>query len=359
MNKIIELKDFGLKFEESGFEIGPKLNLNIYNGDFLGIVGESGCGKSTLGKILIGLINRHEIDTYNLNYFEGELNYFKDDFSQINLLDTSNKILRDYRKSVQMIFQNPRSTLNLKMTVIDTLIEAVQIGKPYLKMYRKNDKIKIFDIIYGIVIRTDIISNEVNRDSFLQKQIINKLNGNLSGGERRRVSIAKAMCVEPDVIVADEPLASLDASIKYNILNYFKKEWESRRETDNPLTIIIISHDFGAVVNTCNRFIVMFGNLIGKRANIIEEYNNTKMFNFKSDNNYHPYTKKLINSVNYFLTDDVEINNGIKEIKNQVEINTEGCVYATVCEKFENNCLEPSTLKVKNEKYHLNSCIIK
>ena len=122
--KILELNNFHLKYKRSNFEIGPNFNLHINRGDFFGLVGESGCGKSTLGKILIGLINQGEKESFGISNLEGSLIY-KSVSKSTNYLNTSYKNLRLFRKDVQMIFQNPRSALNLKMSVIKTLLEAV------------------------------------------------------------------------------------------------------------------------------------------------------------------------------------------------------------------------------------------
>ena len=107
-------------------------------------------------------------------------------------------------------------------------------------------------------------------------------NGSLSGGERRRVSIAKVMCMNPSIIIADEPLASLDASIKLDILNYLIDEWKTRKDSKNPLTLILISHDVGVVSNVCNKVVVMYGDLI----------------------EYHSYTNELITASKYFSSDE-------------------------------------------------------
>ena len=130
----LELKDFHIKYISSGFEICPNFNLSIKQGEFLGLVGESGCGKSTMGKILIGLINQEEKDNFGVSNLNGNLKYNHMN-KNINYLDTNYNNLRKLRKDVQMIFQNPRSALNLKMPVINTLLEAARIGNPDLRVF--------------------------------------------------------------------------------------------------------------------------------------------------------------------------------------------------------------------------------
>ena len=296
---VIELKDLNLVYNSSGFQIGPKFNLAIQQGDFVGLVGESGCGKSSLGKVLIGLINQDERENFGIRSLSGDLNFHIPlNKKGINYLDTSYKNLQELRRDVQMIFQNPRSALNLKMPVISTLMEAAKIGNPNL------DKASLLKIIYEKVIRTQFLNSNVSFDDFLKDKKILASNGSLSGGERRRVSIAKVMCMNPSIIIADEPLASLDASIKLDILNYIKEEWKERQKSNNPLTLILISHDIGVVSNVCNRVIIMFGDLINKNGKIVEEFNAPRKFKLEVNKNYHEYTNELIEASKYFSSGD-------------------------------------------------------
>ena len=291
--KALELKKLHLKYLSSNFEIGPNFNLSINKGDFLGLVGESGCGKSSIGKVLIGLINQSEKDNFGVSSLDGEL-LFDHMGNQTNYLNTSYKNLTKLRKDVQMIFQNPRSALNLKMPVINTLLESARIGNPKMK---KNDLLKI---IYDKVIRTQFLNKNIKYENFLDQNKILATNGSLSGGERRRVSIAKVMCMNPSIIIADEPLASLDASIKLDILNYLIDEWKLRKDSENPLTLVLISHDVGVVSNVCNRVVVMYGDLMSKQGKIVEEFNQPRKFELKINKKNHPYTNELIAASKYF-----------------------------------------------------------
>ena len=282
-----------MQYLSSNFEIGPNFNLSINKGDFLGLVGESGCGKSSIGKVLIGLINQSEKDNFGVSSLDGEL-LFDHMGNQTNYLNTSYKNLTKLRKDVQMIFQNPRSALNLKMPVINTLLESARIGNPKMK---KNDLLKI---IYDKVIRTQFLNKNIKYENFLDQNKILATNGSLSGGERRRVSIAKVMCMNPSIIIADEPLASLDASIKLDILNYLIDEWKLRKDSENPLTLVLISHDVGVVSNVCNRVVVMYGDLMSKQGKIVEEFNQPRKFELKINKKNHPYTNELIAASKYF-----------------------------------------------------------
>ena len=291
--KAIELKNFHLKYNSSGFEIGPDFNMTIESGDFLGLVGESGCGKSSIGKVLIALINQSEKDSFGVSSLKGEL-LFKHMNNDLNYLDANYKELTKLRKNVQMIFQNPRSALNLKMPVISTLMEAAKIGNPTFS------KEQLLKIIYEKVIKTQFLNRNVKYEDFLSQNKIIASNGSLSGGERRRVSIAKVMCMNPSIIIADEPLASLDASIKLDILNYLIDEWKIRKNTKNPLTLVLISHDVGVVSNVCNKVIVMYGDLMSKKGEIVEEFNPPRKFELELSNENHAYTNELISASKYF-----------------------------------------------------------
>ncbi len=293
----VELKNFHLKYKSSGFEIGPDFNLSIEKGDFLGLVGESGCGKSTIGKVLIGLINHEEKENFGILSLNGKLLFDHMDNDK-NYLDASYSQLRILRKDVQMIFQNPRSALNLKMPVINTLLEAAKIGNPGLT------KKELLEIIYDKVIKTQFLHPNVKFEDFLNDKKIMSSNGYLSGGERRRVSIAKVMCMKPSIIIADEPLASLDASIKLDILNYLVDEWKKRKDSSNPLTLILISHDVGVVSNVCNKVVVMYGDLISKKGNIVEEFIHPRKFELKINKKNHSYTNELISASKYFSTNE-------------------------------------------------------
>lgn len=351
--EILKLTNFYLKYKLSEFSIGPNFNLNINVGDLIGIVGESGCGKSTIGKVLIGLINQSESGNFGLSNLDGALQLQLNGISnQTNFLDTNFNKLCNLRKKVQMIFQNPRSSLNLKMPVINMLYESAKIGNPKL---RKNE---LKSIIYDKVIKSGLLRRNVSIEEFEKEKIMLALNGKLSGGERRRVSIAKVMVMNPEIIIADEPLASLDASLKLNVLQYLIDEWKERKNTSNPLTLIMISHDISVISKACNRVIVMYGDHINKRGDIVEEFKFPDTFNYLEERQYHPYTSQLISAARYFK----DANSNYSKTDNQFDLKdpdpSTGCVYGAYCSLKTIECEKDFKLSIVNKKPgHYSSCI--
>ena len=130
---VIDVKDLNLAFGSNGFHLENIHNIQIQEGEIIGILGESGCGKSTFGKCLIGLINQRDKSKYNITTMDNsriEVPFLGEIFQSGDLLKASKEELRKYRKHVQMIFQNPRSSLNLNMPVPDILAEAIKINEP-------------------------------------------------------------------------------------------------------------------------------------------------------------------------------------------------------------------------------------
>ena len=162
--------------------------------------------------------------------------------------------------------------------------------------------------------------------------------------------------MNPSVIIADEPLASLDASIKMQILNYLVEEWNSRKDTKNPLTLVLISHDIGVVSNVCNRVAIMYGDLINKKGDIIEEFRLPAEFKLNSNFNYHPYTTDLLNAALYFRDTSNITGNFVDNVSmNSASV---GCPYGAICNHKDKECEKDIFLIEKeDEPGHLTSCI--
>lgn len=259
MQKLVEIKDLNMLYPiKSDFvSLGSKkeyihalnhVNLDINKGEILGLVGESGCGKSTLGKAVLRLINPS-----GAVFYEDK-----------NILDYGDKCLKDFRKKAQMIFQNPYSSLNPRMTIFSILREPL--------------------VVHGIRDKR-IINEKINRIielTGLTQEDLKRYPHEFSGGQRQRIAIARALVLEPEFLVADEPVSALDVSIQAQIIALIK---DLKQELN--LTVLFISHDLGVVRYLSDRIAVMYLGDIVELADADELFNSPK----------HPYTQALISAV--------------------------------------------------------------
>ena len=258
MNKLIEIKNLNMKFSvASDFWGGPKkfvhalngINLDIYENEILGLVGESGCGKSTLGKCVLKLAK----PTDGGIIFKGK-----------NLAEMNKEEIKNFRSQAQLIFQNPFMSLNPRMKIYDILRE------PF--------------VVNGIRDK-NVIDNRINEVIELirlEKSDLLKYPHEFSGGQRQRVAIARAIILNPSFIVADEPVSALDVSIQAQIINMII---ELKQKMN--LTMLFVSHDLNIVKYVSNRVAVMY---LGE---IVEIGNKDELFSNPS----HPYTKVLMSAV--------------------------------------------------------------
>ncbi|MCM3873486.1 MAG: ATP-binding cassette domain-containing protein [Pyrinomonadaceae bacterium] len=225
------------------------VSLDIFAGETLGLVGESGCGKSTLGRAILRLADPTS----------GQVLYRNRDLAHL-----STRQLREHRRHLQIIFQDPYASLNPRMTVGEIVREPLDTFR--LAKGRKAEE------------RVQELMETVG----LSKRFIKRYPHEFSGGQRQRIGIARALAVDPDFIVADEPISALDVSIQAQILNLLEK-----LQREKNLTYLFISHDLRAIRHTASRVAVMYLGKIVELASAKAIYDNPLM----------PYTTALISAV--------------------------------------------------------------
>jgi oligopeptide/dipeptide ABC transporter ATP-binding protein len=225
------------------------ISFTIYEGETVSIVGESGCGKSTTGRAILRLDEPTG----------GEIR-----FNGIDLLSLNKSQLRSIRKDLQVIFQDPFASLNPRQTVGEILREALTIQNV---VPRERIRERIVELLENVGLRADSMDRYPHE---------------FSGGQRQRIGIARALAVEPKLIICDEAVSALDVSIQAQVLNLLK---ELQRKYK--LTYLFISHDLGVVRHISDRIIVMY---LGK---IVEIADKKSLF----ENPQHPYTKALLSAV--------------------------------------------------------------
>jgi ABC-type dipeptide/oligopeptide/nickel transport system ATPase subunit len=235
-------------------EVLKGINLTVKKGECLGIVGESGCGKTTLACCIVGLLSFDVGDITIKTYSqEGETNHI---FTQLSNND-KNKILRTY---VQYIFQNPGGSLHPKKRISNTFKESV----------RDINRLTNRKLVCNLSSLLKVIS--------IEEKMLDKYPLSFSGGEKQRLAIARALLVQPSLLVADEPLSNMDVTTQARILNYF------RQMNQEGLTSIFITHDLSSAHFLCNTIAIM------KDGVVVEKQSADEIFLNPIDN----YTKELI-----------------------------------------------------------------
>lgn len=221
----------------------------VYPGETLGVVGESGCGKSTTGRAILRL----EEPTAGIVNYRGE-----------NILDYSPKKMREIRKDMQIIFQDPFASLNPRRTVGQTIGEALKVSHT---LPDKDRRVRTIQLMEQVGLRADQVDRYPHE---------------FSGGQRQRICIARALAVEPRLIVCDEAVSALDVSVQAQVLNLLM---DLQKNYD--LTYLFISHDLGVVNHITDRVMVMY---LGK---VVELTATKQLF----ENPMHPYTKALLSAI--------------------------------------------------------------
>lgn len=264
----------------------------IRKGETLGIVGESGCGKTTLGRTVLRL----EEPTSGDIIYEGE--------------SIIGKNMKEYRKKMQIVFQDPYASLDPRKTVSDIIGEAMDIQKLCKTKEERRDKILELMKLVG-----------------LNAEFYNRFPHEFSGGQRQRIGIARALAVNPGFIICDEPVSALDVSIQAQIINMLEELQETRK-----LTYLFIAHDLAIVKHISTRIGVMYLGHMVELAESAELYRNP----------IHPYTEMLLSAIPIA---DSDLSAARKRIKLEGEVPSplnppSGCPFRTRCPKAGKACAE-------------------
>lgn len=310
---LISLRDVSKKFNVGGGKHLRAVNhvsLDIMEGETLGIVGESGCGKSTLGRVVMGIYPPSG----------GELLYRGE---QIDLHKSSDRF--KHSKRAQLIFQDPYASLDSRMTVGSIISEGMEIHKMYNKEKRQQ---RVYELLETVG---------------LNKEHANRFPHEFSGGQRQRIGIARALAIEPEFIVCDEPISALDVSIQSQVINLLKKLQEELK-----LTYMFIAHDLNIVKYISDRIAVMYLGNVVELADSDEIYENT----------LHPYSVALLDAVP-IPDPDVEKQKGRVALQGDVPSPItlrKGCAFASRCPKATDKCREVRPLLREIKPRHFVAC---
>lgn len=284
------------------------IDLDVYRGETLGIVGESGCGKSTLARALLRLIEPTH----------GELTWKGQD-----MLGFSKKELSSRRREFQMVFQDPSACLNPRLTISECIAEPLLTHEPQLK------RAEVEKRVIAMMDKVGLLASQRNRYPH-----------EFSGGQCQRVGIARALILNPDLVVCDEPVSALDVSIQAQVINLLD---DLKQEMG--LTLVMIAHDLSVVRHISDRVMVMY---LGKPMEV-GRYD--KVF----DDAQHPYTKALLSAVpiaNPQLARDREIQLLPGDLPSPLNPPS-GCVFRTRCPEATEVCGQQNPIKKGSEQHHI------
>ena len=284
------------------------VSLTVNKGETLGLVGESGCGKSTLGRTILRLIPATE----------GQVLYNGED-----ILTYDKKKMWEMRRKLQIIFQDPYSSLNPRMTVYDLISAPLEVYKIGTKAERRE------------------MVEEILQEVGLDKQYLNRFPHEFSGGQRQRIGIARALILNPECVVCDEAVSALDVSVRAQVLNLMRNMQQKKN-----LTYLFISHDLSVVRHISDRIAVMYLGSVAEVAEKAQLYSNPM----------HPYTKALLSAIP--LPD-------VKKKRQRIILQGDvpsaynppsGCKFHTRCPYATDRCKQEIPVLRQMEKGHQVAC---
>ena len=310
---ILQVKNLSKHFKvENGFlQAVDGLNFDIFKGETFGLVGESGCGKSTAGRTILRLYE----PTAGEVVFEGK-----------NIYDFGPKEMKEHRKEMQMIFQDPYASLDPRMTVEEIISEPLVIYGIGNKKERRERVIELLEMV-GLSAEHSL-----------------RFPHEFSGGQRQRIGIARSLALRPKFIICDEPISALDVSIQAQVVNLLKDVQKKLG-----LTLLFIAHDLSMVKHISNRVAIMY------LGNIVEVAESTELYT----NPLHPYTQSLLSAIPVPDPDKSDARSRI-QLKGEIPspINPpSGCKFHTRCPKaFERCSVETPVLCTAGGTDHQCAC---
>lgn len=313
----MEIKDLYVEYKSNKGIIGSTeiihavngVNLDIRKGEILAVAGESGCGKSTLARAVIRL---------------EEAKSGKIDFNGKNVLTMDKKELKNFRKTAQMVFQNPYSSLNPKIKIGETLKEPLKI----------NTKLSDREI-------NEIIKEKIQKVG-LSEDCLKLYPHEFSGGQRQRIAIARALVLNPEFILADEPVSALDVSIQAQIINLLKE-----LKNDYNLTFMLITHDMSVIKYLADRVAIMYLGEIVETGTTEEIFHDPK----------HPYTKALLSAVPQISGKESERIILTGELPSPADL-PKGCKFHTRCNQCFDKCKKEPPCDIKISDTHYVKCFL-
>jgi len=315
-DQILDVRNIHMRFSSKGITVKAVTDVSfpVYEGETIGIVGESGCGKTTLGRCIVRAYEPSE----------GSVMYTTSEGKLIDFLKIDKQTMKKVRKEIQMIFQDPYSSLDPRMTVFDIIKEPIIANYP--KMPKAEIEKKVMDIAEKVGLNTSYLKRYPHA---------------FSGGQRQRIGIARALVLNPRIIVCDEAVSALDVSIQaqvINLLHDLQKEFG--------LTYLFISHDLSVVEYISDKVGVMY---LGKMV----EFAPTKNL---FEHPMHPYTESLLSAVP--IADPTIQNERIPlegEIPNPANPPS-GCYFHTRCRFCTEKCKAEAPAYVELEPEHFVAC---
>jgi len=303
------------------FEVGKNevlkavddVSLHILKGETFGIVGESGCGKSTIGRTIIGLYDTTE----------GEVLY---DGENVHNMNTKERF--KFHRKIQMIFQDPYASLNPRSTIAEIISEPMEVHRLYTSKEERLNR------VYSLL-----------EDVGLSRDHANRYPHEFSGGQRQRIGIARALALDPEFIICDEPISALDVSVQAQVVNLLRKLQEQKG-----LTYLFIAHDLSMVKQISNRIGVMY------LGHLVEMTESGKLY----DNPLHPYTQALLSAI---PIPDPDVEDKRERIILEGELPSpinppSGCVFRTRCRYAMNRCAEEIPKWQEIGKGHYVKCLL-